>query len=191
MAKHLNRKVGEMEYDKLISGITPPVHVGSGTIRKLGAEAEYKRGTVFAKSSVDNKLVILGTTAAEAVEAVAPTYGKANDQAIIEGKTYYTRSGENPDYVYTAVVGPELANMGTYYEVTDPGSPAVDAEVLTVDCILTDNAVIGTSADVVTTVYTAGCFNIDALIVKDNYAMSEADKDKLRERGLYLGIVLD
>lgn len=27
MAKHLNDKVGSMEYDKLIAGITPPVKV--------------------------------------------------------------------------------------------------------------------------------------------------------------------
>lgn len=186
MAKHLNRKVGEMEYDKLISGITPPVHVGSGTIRKLGAEAEYKRGTVLAKSSVDNKLVILGTTAASAQSAVDPTYAQTSDSDIVEGKNYYTESGG----VYTLVNNPVKGSLGSYYEMTDPGAPAVDAEVLTVDCILTDNAVIGTSADVVTTVYTAGCFNIDALIVKDNYTMSEADKDKLRERGIYLGTVL-
>ena len=35
MAKHLNDKVGSMEYDKLIAGITPPVKVASGIITKL------------------------------------------------------------------------------------------------------------------------------------------------------------
>ena len=30
MAKHLNDKVGSMEYDMLIAGITPPVQVASG-----------------------------------------------------------------------------------------------------------------------------------------------------------------
>lgn len=129
MARHLNRKVGDMNYDKLIAGITPPVHVNSGTIRKVATEAEYKRGTVLAKSSVDGKLVILGTTA--------------------------------------------------------------DAsEVLTPDCILCDDTGIGTDADVIVPIYTAGCFNSDALIVATNYTMTEADKDKLRERGIYLGTVL-
>jgi len=191
MAKHLNRKVGEMEYDKLIAGITPPIHVGSGIIRKLGAEAEYKRGTVLAKSSVDNKLVILGTTPADAVDAVAPTYALTEDTALTAGKTYYTRSGSEGSYVYTPVDTPDVANITTYYEMTDPGSSAVAAEVLTPDCVLTDNTVIGTTDDVVTTVYTAGCFNKDALIVKTDYTLSEADKDKLRERGLYLGVVLE
>lgn len=191
MAKHLNRKVGEMEYDKLIAGITPPIHVGSGIIRKLGAEAEYKRGTVLAKSSVDNKLVILGTTPADAVDAVAPTYALTEDTALTAGKTYYTRSGSEGSYVYTPVDTPDVANIITYYEMTDPGSSAVAAEVLTPDCVLTDNTVIGTTDDVITTVYTAGCFNAEALIVKTGHTMSEAEKDKLRERGLYLGIVLD
>lgn len=125
----LNRKVGEMAYDKLIAGITPPVHVNSGTIRMLAVAAEYKRGTVLAKSSVDDKLVILGTTA-EAEETLVP------------------------------------------------------------DCILCDDTNIGTEADVNVAVYTAGCFNKEALIVKSEYTLSESDKDKLRERGIYLGTVL-
>jgi len=186
----LNRKVGEMAYDKLIAGITPPVHVNSGTIRKVATEAEYKRGTVLAKSSVDGKLVILGTAPAEAVEAVAPTYAITEDAALTSGKTYYTRSGSEGSYVYTPVDAPDVENIETYYEMTDPGSPAVAAEVLTPDCILCDDTNIGTEADVNVAVYTAGCFNKEALIVKSEYTLSEADKDKLRERGIYLGTVL-
>lgn len=190
MARHLNRKVGDMNYDKLIAGITPPVHVNSGTIRKVATEAEYKRGTVLAKSSVDGKLVILGTAPAEAVEAVAPTYAITGDTALTSGKTYYTQSGTEGSYTYTAVATPDVDNIDAYYEMTDPGSPAVAAEVLTVDCILCDDTTIGTSADRNVPVYTAGCFNSDALIVKADYTLSEADRDKLRERGIYLGTVL-
>ena len=51
MAKHLNDKVGSMEYDKLIAGITPPVKVASGIITKLSAAATYPRGTVLCRSS--------------------------------------------------------------------------------------------------------------------------------------------
>ena len=64
MAKHLNDKVGSMEYDKLIAGITPPVKVASGIITKLSAAATYPRGTVLCRSSGtggDGKLKILGT----------------------------------------------------------------------------------------------------------------------------------
>lgn len=128
----LSRKVGDMSYDNLIAGITPPVHVNSGTLRKLDTETAYARGTVLAKSSGiagDGKLVILGTE-------------------------------------------------------------AVENETLTPDCILCDDVTVGTDADVDVAVYTAGCFNVDALIVKSGYTMTEDDKDKLRERGIYLGIVL-
>ncbi|MGD9567529.1 MAG: hypothetical protein AB7V48_04305 [Sedimentibacter sp.] len=183
----LNRKVGDMSYDNLIAGITPPVHVSSGIIRKLAAETTLTRGTVLAKSSVDNKLVILGTAQAEAVDAIAPTYTLTEDVAITAGKTYYTKVGD----VYTAVASPIVDDIGTYYEMTDPGSPAVEAEVLTADCILCDDVVVGTVADVNVTVYTAGCFNVDALTVKESYTLTVADKDKMRERGIYLATVFE
>lgn len=64
---NLNQKIGEMEYDGLISGVTPPVQTRGGIIRKLSAAATLKRGTILAKSSGtagDGKLVVLGTAAA-------------------------------------------------------------------------------------------------------------------------------
>ena len=121
MAKHLNDKVGSMEYDKLIAGITPPVKVASGIITKLSAAATYPRGTVLCRSSGtggDGKLKILGTT-------------------------------------------------------------AVENETLTPD------------ADANVAVYVMGCFNEDALTVDDEYTITQADKDTLRERGIYLAQVLD
>lgn len=130
MAKHLNRKVDQMEYDKLIAGMTPPVKVISGTIAKLADAAEYPRGTVLAKSSASGKLYALGSTAAE-------------------------------------------------------GDP------LTPDCILCDAEEVGTAEDVVAAVYAAGSFNIEAVTVADGYTITEADRDKLRERGLYLSQLWD
>lgn len=68
MAKHLNDKVGSMEYDKLIAGLTPPLKVASGTLAKLETEATYPRGTVLCLSSGtggDGTLKILGTTAGD------------------------------------------------------------------------------------------------------------------------------
>lgn len=64
---NLYKKIGEMEYDGLISDTVPQVQVRAGTIRKLGTAATLKRGTIMAKSSGtagDGKLVVLGTTAA-------------------------------------------------------------------------------------------------------------------------------
>ncbi len=63
--RDLNAKVGEMEYDGLVSDLTPKVEVRGGTIRKLAAATTLKRGTILAKSSKDNTLVVLGTAAAD------------------------------------------------------------------------------------------------------------------------------
>ena len=46
------------------------------------------------------------------------TYALTEDEDIVEGKTYYTRSGTDPNYVYTPVAEPVKASLGTYYEVT-------------------------------------------------------------------------
>ena len=62
----LSKTVGTMEYDGLITDLTPAVQIGGGVIRKLSVAATLKRGTVLAMSSGtsgDNKLVILGTEA--------------------------------------------------------------------------------------------------------------------------------
>ncbi len=184
MANNLYRKVGEMDYDGLIANIIPQIQVSGGTITRLGAAATYTRGTVLAKSSITHQLVILGTEAAAAVVAADAVYGITSDAAIVSGKTYYTRSGSEGSYVYTPVASPAVENIATYYEITTPAVEAQDAEILTPDCILCDNEDIGISADVPVAVYTAGCFNTDKVTVADGYTMTEADKDKLRERGI-------
>lgn len=54
-----------------------------------------------------------------ASKCVVNTYALTEDDDIVEGKTYYTRSGTSPDYVYTPVQNPVKASLGTYYEVDD------------------------------------------------------------------------
>ena len=117
--RNLNAKVGEMEYDGLIVDLVPEVEVRGGTIRKLAKETTLKRGTILAKSSKDNTLVVLGT--------------------------------------------------------------AADGETLTPDCILYDDTVVGTDADVSVSVYTAGCFNTNRVHVADGYTISATDFDALRK----------
>ena len=103
--KMLSEKLGEVEYDNLIVGLTPPKRVGAGKIASTGSEeATYTRGTVFAKSAKDGKLYILGSTAAS-------------------------------------------------------------GDTLTADCILTDEVTVPATGDATTTVYLAGCFNPDKLVV--------------------------
>lgn len=63
------------------------------------------------------------------------------------------------------------------------GSTAATGDTLTADCILCDDTEIGTT-DTKVEVYTAGCFSLDKLTVAADYTITEADKDKLRERGI-------
>jgi len=123
MAKNLYSKIGEMDYDGLITNIIPAIQTAGGTVAKLTAAATYVRGTVLAKSTTSGKLYILGTAAAE-------------------------------------------------------------GDTLTPDCVLCDDEDIGTSADVPVAVYTAGCFDPNKVTVLDGYTITEANKDKLRERGI-------
>ena len=53
------------------------------------------------------------------------------------------------------------------------------------NCILCDDVEVGTSDDVTVPVYLTGCFNTNKCIVADSYTMTEADKDALREGGIF------
>ena len=48
-----------------------------------------------------------------------PTYALTEDTDIVEGKTYYTRSGDTGSYVYTKVTDPKNESLSTYYEITE------------------------------------------------------------------------
>lgn len=79
--KNLNAKVGEMEYDGLVVDLVPEVEVRGGTIRKLAAATTLKRGTILAKSSKDNTLVVLGTAATDG-ETLTPDCILCDDVAV-------------------------------------------------------------------------------------------------------------
>lgn len=55
-----------------------------------------------------------------AADISGATYALTSDVSINAGKTYYTRSGTSPNYVYTPVASPVLADIATYYEETSP-----------------------------------------------------------------------
>lgn len=55
------------------------------------------------------------------VEATAPVYALTSDVAIVEGKTYYTRSGAEGAYIYTPVANPVEGSLSSYYEMTAKG----------------------------------------------------------------------
>lgn len=59
---------------------------------------------------IDDEMPTFGTASEGA------TYSKTADTAIDPWKTYYTRSGSSPNYVYTAVASPVATSLGDYYE---------------------------------------------------------------------------
>lgn len=77
----LSKKIGEMEYDDLFAGLTPAAQTGGVKIRKLGAAATLKRGTLLGVSSADGKCVVYGSTAAEG-ETITPTGVLCDDVAV-------------------------------------------------------------------------------------------------------------
>ena len=60
-----------------------------------------------------------------AADISGATYALTSDAAIVTGKTYYTRSGTSPNYVYTPVSSPVAGSLNTYYEMTSPNSKIV------------------------------------------------------------------
>lgn len=125
----LSRRLGEVSYDNLFAGATPPPRVMGGVIRSGDEKIELKRGTLLAKSSIDGKLVILGSAADEG-ETLEP-YGVLCDDVTVEG---------------------------------------VEDE----PCAI----------------YAEGNFNSNSLIVADDYAITEQDKDTLRKYRIVLSAAL-
>lgn len=115
----LRNKLGEMEYDGLITALVPEPQVSGGVIAGVTEATTLKRGTILGKAD-DGKLTVLGTAGA----------------------------------------------------------------TLTADCILCDDVDLEASTDTNAVVYTAGCFDIQKCTVADSYTITEADKDKLRERNI-------
>lgn len=112
---NLSKKLGEMDFDGLLTDIKPAPEVRGGTIRKLSAAATLKRGTILAKSSGtggDGKLVALGTTAVSN-EALTP------DCVLCDDVEIGTAADENAA-VYTAgCFDPDKVSVAYGYSITD------------------------------------------------------------------------
>ena len=57
------------------------------------------------------------TAAYDLTKDLTKYYAKTADEAIVEGKAYFTKAAD----VYTAVETPALADIATYYEILDLG----------------------------------------------------------------------
>lgn len=83
---------------------------------------DLKNKVSVSESEVDNETVytvteepIIGNTE-RSVGTGLGTYTLTTDTALNPKKTYYTRSGSSPNYTYTKVTSPNVANIGSYYE---------------------------------------------------------------------------
>lgn len=60
-----------------------------------------------------------------------------------------------------------------------------DTETLTAYAILCDDVDVGTTDDVTVPVYLAGCFNLNKCITINDHTITEAEKDALRNGGIF------
>ena len=117
--KMLSEKLGEVEYDNLIVGLTPPKRVGAGKIASIGSkEATYTRGTVFAKSAKDGKLYILGSTATSGDTLTA-------DCILVQDVTVGTTDDETVVVYLAGCFNPEKLTVKDSYTMTEADKDAL------------------------------------------------------------------
>ena len=88
----------------------------------------------------------------------------------------------------TVASGQGVLARGTVVAL-DAGKAKILNTGLTAHGVLCDE-VDATSADAVAEVYVTGCFNKDALIVADGYALTDADAKTLRDGGIFFENIL-
>jgi hypothetical protein len=107
--RELNRKVGDMEFDGLITDLNPPVEVRGGTISRLATAEKYERGTILAMNTDDDKLYILGTSAT----------GTFYPHSILCDDTDIGTAEDSSQAVYTAgCFHPEKVTVASGYTIT-------------------------------------------------------------------------
>lgn len=74
-------------------------------------------------ATVNGKLVLIDDSMPVEEDESTATYTLTSDSALVEGKTYYTRSGSAGSYVYTPVASPSAESLSSYYEKTADGDP--------------------------------------------------------------------
>ena len=74
-------------------------------------------------ATVNGKLVLIDDSMPVEEDISTATFSATSDVALVNGKTYYTRSGSAGSYVYTPVATPAVADIASYYEKTTDGDP--------------------------------------------------------------------
>lgn len=88
------------------------------------AASQASTANVYANSALDQLNIVQDVVGVLDLLSTNATYQLTGDTEIVPGKWYFTRSGTSPDYVYTVVTNPDVADIGTYYELVN-----IDASV--------------------------------------------------------------
>lgn len=83
------------------------------------AALQSSTANAYASSALDQLNIVQNVVGVLDLLSTNATYQLTTDTEIVPGKWYFTRSGTSPDYVYTVVASPDVADIGTYYEMTD------------------------------------------------------------------------
>ena len=124
--RELHRKLGEMEYDGLLTGLNPPVHVGGGTIAKPSEAAVLKRGTLLGKDSSGMLSVYDGSTTPHGILCDDIEIGEDDDAEI--PVVIYTAGCFDPEKVAVAegytLTEEDKDKLRTYSIIFKAASPA-------------------------------------------------------------------
>lgn len=81
------------------------------------AMTQASTANAYANSALDQLNIVQDVVGVLDLLSTNATYQLTTDTEIIPGKWYFTRSGTSPDYVYTVVTTPDIADIATYYEM--------------------------------------------------------------------------
>lgn len=185
----LYKNYDAVNFDGLISDAVPQVVTGAGTIAHGAAEASYVRGTIFAKSG--NGLAVLGANPAGPVTEDFSGNGTAT--------TFTLSASPLPLAVTGAKVGTSDATVSAYNAqtgvVTLSAAPAAGTKNVHITYdnpapdapfgILCEDVTVGTTDDVNAVFYLAGTFDPAKVTAAEDYTVTAADVDALREVGIY------
>ena len=110
MARDLNRKIGDMEFDGLITDLNPPVQTRGGLLSRRTAATVWPRGTILARHATNGRLFPLGTTGE----------GALTPHSILCDDTNILTTGEVSTVVYTAgCFHPNKVTAASGYVITE------------------------------------------------------------------------
>lgn len=122
--KELSRKLGEMEFDGLVTDLNPPVRIGGGAIAAAAADILLERGTLLGKAADTGKLSLYdGTTTPDCILCDDTEIGTTEDVAA----AVYMAGCFNPDkitvadgYTLTVADKDKLRERGIVFKAAGP-----------------------------------------------------------------------